>query len=56
VSVGFRPPSPQQEPPRPRQLRVLWRMQGPQRVVAAALYEHPTVTLRGAGIKQLGVT
>lgn len=40
MSVGFRPPEP---PPdaRPRQLRALWRMQGPSRVVAAGLYEHP---------------
>lgn len=41
VSVGFRPPEPPREPIRPQQLRLLWRMQGPQRVVAAALYQHP---------------
>jgi hypothetical protein len=40
MSVGFRPPSPHQDQPRQRQIRVLWRMQGPRKVAAAALYEH----------------
>jgi hypothetical protein len=44
MTVGFRPQHPAQEPRRSHQLRLLWRMQGPSRVVAAALYEHPAGT------------
>ena len=41
MAVGFSPADPHRDPPRPKQLRLLWRMQGAQRSVAAGLYEHP---------------
>jgi hypothetical protein len=43
MSVGFRDPQPPSPPSRIR-LRVLWRLQGPTKVVAAALYRHPART------------
>jgi hypothetical protein len=30
------------DPQAPTQLRIIWRMQGPQSVVVAAIYAHPT--------------
>ena len=41
MSVGFGPSDPRRDPPRPKQLRLLWRMRGPERILAAGLYEHP---------------
>ena len=40
MTVGFEPSDPLRDPPRPKQLRLLWRMRGPKRIVAAGLYEH----------------
>jgi hypothetical protein len=43
MSVGFRRDG--NEPPKPvTLLRTLWRMQGPRRIVTAALYKHPAGT------------
>jgi hypothetical protein len=46
MSVGFREPQQPTRPPSRADLRVrvLWRLRGPSRVVAAALYRHPAGT------------
>lgn len=41
MSVGFREPEPPSPPPSRTRLRVLCRLQGPTKVVAASLYRHP---------------
>lgn len=39
MSVGFRA-SDQPPPQHPELVRILWRMQGPRKIVVAALYRH----------------